>query len=115
MALILAFDTSAGHCAAAVLDGDEVLAAQAEEMTRGQAERLFPLLQAVLDKAGRPLSDMTCIGVGTGPGNFTGTRIAVAAARGRGHAGTSPRRRRRRRRRSRRRRTEAGAAEDGVQ
>ena len=82
MALILAFDTSAGHCAAAVLDGDEVLAAQAEEMTRGQAERLFPLLQAVLDKAGRPLSDMTCIGVGTGPGNFTGTRIAVAAARG---------------------------------
>ena len=47
MALILAFDTSAGHCAACVLDGDEVLAAQAEEMTRGQAERLFPLLQAL--------------------------------------------------------------------
>ena len=43
MALILAFDTSADHCAACVLDGDEVLAAQAEEMTRGQAERLFPV------------------------------------------------------------------------
>lgn len=80
--LCLAFDTSAAHCAAALVFGDTVLAAKQEEMSRGQAERLFPLIEDVLSDAGRNLSDLDVIGVGTGPGNFTGIRIAVAAARG---------------------------------
>ena len=80
--LILAFDTSAAHCAAALLCGDRVLAAQAEEMGRGQAERLMPILEEMLAGAGRKWSDLDAIGVGTGPGNFTGIRISVAAARG---------------------------------
>ncbi|MFU8776876.1 MAG: tRNA (adenosine(37)-N6)-threonylcarbamoyltransferase complex dimerization subunit type 1 TsaB [Roseovarius sp.] len=80
--LILAFDTSAAHCAAALLRGDRVLALRAEEMGRGQAERLMPLLQEVLDGAGIMWRDLDRIGVGIGPGNFTGIRISVAAARG---------------------------------
>ncbi|WP_439525892.1 tRNA (adenosine(37)-N6)-threonylcarbamoyltransferase complex dimerization subunit type 1 TsaB [Roseovarius mucosus] len=80
--LILAFDTSAAHCAAALLRGDRVLSARAVEMGRGQAERLMPLLQEVLDQAGVTWSDLNRIGVGIGPGNFTGIRISVAAARG---------------------------------
>ncbi len=51
-------------------------------MTRGQAERLLPLLEEVLAEAGLGWGDLAALGVGTGPGNFTGTRIAVAAARG---------------------------------
>jgi tRNA threonylcarbamoyl adenosine modification protein YeaZ len=51
-------------------------------MARGQAERLFPLLDAVLSDAGPSLAKVTAIAVGIGPGNFTGLRIAVAAARG---------------------------------
>ncbi len=78
----LGFDTSAAHCAAAVVSGDLVLAARVEEMRKGQAERLMPLLEEVLAEAGVAWSDLEAIGVGTGPGNFTGTRIAVAAARG---------------------------------
>ncbi len=81
-ALILSFDTSAAHCAAALLCGDTVLAARAEEMGRGQAERLMPMLEELLADADRNWSDLTAIGVGTGPGNFTGIRISVAAARG---------------------------------
>ncbi len=80
--LVLAFDTSAAHCAAALLSGDRVLVARAETMTRGQAERLMPLLQEVLTDAGVTWRDLDLIGVGVGPGNFTGVRIAVAAARG---------------------------------
>ncbi|MBS4011520.1 MAG: tRNA (adenosine(37)-N6)-threonylcarbamoyltransferase complex dimerization subunit type 1 TsaB [Roseovarius sp.] len=80
--LILAFDTSAAHCAAALLRGDRVLSARAEEMGRGQAERLMPLLQEVLDQAGVTWIGLNRIGVGIGPGNFTGIRISVAAARG---------------------------------
>ena len=78
---ILAFDTSAAHCAAALLSGDR-LVLKAEAMDKGQAERLLPLLQEVLTTGGLDWSDLAAIGVGTGPGNFTGVRISVAAARG---------------------------------
>lgn len=78
----LGFDSSAAHCAAALLSGGRVLALRHEEMAKGQAERLFPMLEEVLSEAGRGWSDLDVIGVGTGPGNFTGIRVAVAAARG---------------------------------
>ncbi len=80
--LCLGFDTSAAHCAAALVSGDEVLVSRQIEMARGQAEHLLPLLQEVLAEAGKSWIDLSVIGVGTGPGNFTGIRIAVAAARG---------------------------------
>ncbi|THH35997.1 tRNA (adenosine(37)-N6)-threonylcarbamoyltransferase complex dimerization subunit type 1 TsaB [Aliishimia ponticola] len=81
-AKILAFDTSAAHCAAALLCGDEILDQRCEEMTRGQAERLMPLLDSLLQAQGIGWRDLDRIGVGIGPGNFTGIRISVAAARG---------------------------------
>ncbi|MDK3073416.1 tRNA (adenosine(37)-N6)-threonylcarbamoyltransferase complex dimerization subunit type 1 TsaB [Sedimentitalea sp. JM2-8] len=80
--LILGFDTSAAHCAAALLSGDRVVAERAEPMARGQAERLIPLLEEILAEGHAEWGDLTAIGVGIGPGNFTGIRIAVSAARG---------------------------------
>ena len=80
--LTLAFDTAAAHCAAALLSGTTLLAEAEEAMTKGQAERLFPLLEDLLASAGAGWRDVARIGVGIGPGNFTGTRISVAAARG---------------------------------
>ncbi len=79
---ILAFDTSAAHCAAALLRGTDIVASCAETMKRGQAERLMPLLEEVLAEAGCVWRDLDAIGVGVGPGNFTGIRISVSAARG---------------------------------
>ncbi|MEQ9239798.1 tRNA (adenosine(37)-N6)-threonylcarbamoyltransferase complex dimerization subunit type 1 TsaB [Roseovarius indicus] len=81
-ALVLGFDTSAAHCAAALLSGDRVLCLRAEEMGRGQAERLMPLLEEVLAEGGARWGDLNRIGTGVGPGNFTGIRISVSAARG---------------------------------
>ena len=79
---VLAFDTSAAHCAAALLlPGGRVLT-RLEPMEKGQAERLMPLLEDLLREAGLGWSDLTRLAVGTGPGNFTGVRISVAAARG---------------------------------
>ena len=80
--LILGFDTSAAHCAAALLSGDRVLAARDEAMDRGQGERLMPLLEDLLAEAGAGWRDLAALAVGVGPGNFTGIRISVAAARG---------------------------------
>ena len=79
--IILAFDTSAAHCAADLLSGDRVLS-RLELMDKGQAERLMPMLTEMLAEAGFAWADLTLIGVGTGPGNATGVRISVAAARG---------------------------------
>lgn len=80
--LVLAFDTSAAHCAVALVLGPDILAQQYEALHKGQAERLFPLLKEVLNTANKSWADLSAIGVGTGPGNFTGIRISVSAARG---------------------------------
>lgn len=80
--LILAFDTSGPWCAAALLQGDRVLAQAYEPMAKGQAERLLPVVEAVVAEDGLPLDVLDAIAVGVGPGNFTGLRIAVSAARG---------------------------------
>ncbi|MDX5349471.1 MAG: tRNA (adenosine(37)-N6)-threonylcarbamoyltransferase complex dimerization subunit type 1 TsaB, partial [Paracoccaceae bacterium] len=81
-AIVLGFDTSAAHCAAALLRGDAVLAHRFEPMAKGQAERLMPMIEEQLAEAGLGFADLAVIGVGVGPGNFTGIRVAVAAARG---------------------------------
>ena len=80
--LCLGFDTSAAHCAAALLLDGRIIASRTEEMSKGQAERLAPLLSELLAEAGHDWRDLALIGVGTGPGNFTGIRIAVSFARG---------------------------------
>lgn len=80
--LILAFDTSAAHCAAALLSGDEMLASVEEPMAKGQGERLLGLCAEVLASSGVVYADLTALAVGVGPGNFTGIRISVSAARG---------------------------------
>lgn len=83
---ILGFDTSAAHCAAALLLPDDTgnfrVLNRLEAMEKGQAERLMPMLEELLAEAGLGWRDLRVIGVGTGPGNFTGVRLSVAAARG---------------------------------
>jgi len=80
--IILALDSSAAYCAAALVCGEKVLATGSETMDRGQAERLMPLLEEVLARGNVQWRDLAAIGVGVGPGNFTGIRIGVSAARG---------------------------------
>ncbi len=80
--LVLGFDTSASHCGAALFSGGRCLATRHENMVKGQAERLFPMLMEILDEAGFNWRDLNAVGVGVGPGNFTGIRISVSAARG---------------------------------
>ncbi|MGA2398202.1 MAG: tRNA (adenosine(37)-N6)-threonylcarbamoyltransferase complex dimerization subunit type 1 TsaB [Steroidobacteraceae bacterium] len=52
------------------------------ETTRGHAEQILPLIDAVLGEANVRLSQLDGIAAGVGPGTFTGVRIAVAVAQG---------------------------------
>lgn len=76
--MILALDTSTAACTSALFDDEGNLLAQADEVIgRGHAERLVPMIEAMLD--GRRPDRLL---VGCGPGSFTGLRVGIAAAHG---------------------------------
>ena len=81
---VLAFDTSAAHCAAALLCNGAIIGSTFETMQKGQAEALVPLIQTLLAETQTNLHKIGRIGVGLGPGNFTGIRISISLARGLG-------------------------------
>ena len=80
--IVLGFDTSAAHCAAALLKDGKIVVERRQEMARGQSEYLMVLIEDLLQEQTLSWADLDAIGVGVGPGNFTGIRICVSAARG---------------------------------
>ena len=84
---ILGFDTATSACSAAVWEDGRITARRFEPMSRGQSERLIPMVREVLSEAGADFPDLDLLAVTTGPGAFTGLRIGLAAARGMALAG----------------------------
>ena len=80
--ITLAIDTCLGACSVAIVEGDHVLAAASEPMTRGHQERLAPMTEQVMRTAGVGFSAVDRIGVTVGPGSFTGLRVGLAFAKG---------------------------------
>ncbi len=78
---ILAIDTVGSWCAVALTAGGQTFE-RAEDIGRGHAELLAPMVEAVLGEAGLNATALYRIGVNTGPGSFAGARVGVAFARG---------------------------------
>lgn len=82
---VLAFDTCFGALSVALRwrsARGEILVREAyEERETGHAERLLPMIEDVMEGAGRRFSDLDRLAVTLGPGSFTGLRIGIATAR----------------------------------
>lgn len=78
---LLAFDTAGTACSAAVWRDGAIRARHFETMSRGQSERLVPMIEAVMAEAGIAYPALDAIAVTRGPGGFTGVRIGLATAR----------------------------------
>lgn len=79
--LVLACDTTQGACSAALYRGG-LLAAELQEMRKGHAEALLPIIAALIEKAGVDMAAIDRLAVTHGPGSFTGVRVGLAAMRG---------------------------------
>jgi tRNA threonylcarbamoyl adenosine modification protein YeaZ len=79
---VLGLDTTGGYCSAALCDEAKVLAYKSENIGRGHAERLAPMVAEILAEANLAAKDVDKIAVCTGPGSFTGLRVALAFAKG---------------------------------
>jgi tRNA threonylcarbamoyladenosine biosynthesis protein TsaB len=79
--IVLAIDTALDACSVAIVRGAESLASISETMSRGQAERLAPMVREAVGKAGVALADVDRIVATKGPGSFTGVRVGLSFAR----------------------------------
>ena len=88
---VLAFDTCLSACSVAVLSavhdavaraGEPAITARRQEMARGHAEALMPMIDEAMSESGLAYTDLDRMAVTVGPGTFTGVRIGIAAARG---------------------------------
>src|SRR5687768_53475 len=76
--MILVIETATAACSVALLDAaGEAVEERHEIVGRGHAERLVPMIEALL-RGRRPQAIL----VDCGPGSFTGLRVGLAAAHG---------------------------------
>jgi tRNA threonylcarbamoyladenosine biosynthesis protein TsaB len=80
--VVLALDSAGSTCSVAVSVGDTVASTERITIALGQAERLLPMADRALSRAGLPPTAVDAVATTIGPGSFTGIRIGLAAAKG---------------------------------
>ena len=87
---ILALESSAAACSAALCRDGELVAQSYQNSGLTHSRTLLPMVEAMLRSSGRSLEDVDVIAVAAGPGSFTGLRIGVATAKGLAWPGDKP-------------------------
>src|SRR5688500_11990575 len=81
MAIILALDTSTEACSCALFING-VIAEDFEYCPRQHAQRILPMIHALMARHEVGFAQIDAIAFGRGPGSFTGLRIAAGVAQG---------------------------------
>lgn len=87
---ILALESSATSCSAALCRDGELLAQSFQNSGLTHSRTLLPMVNDLLNNCGERLEDVDVIAVAAGPGSFTGLRIGVATAKGLAWARETP-------------------------
>ena len=90
MALILAVDTSAKPVSCALAEEGRVIASFYANTGLTHSQTLMPMIERLLNVAGKMVSDLDAVAVNAGPGSFTGVRIGVSAVKGLAFTGGLP-------------------------
>lgn len=80
-ACILALDTCTEACSAALYYQGQIFSELADA-PREHSQRLLPMVETVLQRAGIGLDTVDAIAYGRGPGSFTGIRICTSMTQG---------------------------------
>ena len=87
---ILALESSATACSAALCWDGELIAQSFQCSGLTHSRTLLPMVHDLLKNCGESLDRVDVIAVAAGPGSFTGLRIGVATAKGLAWAGGQP-------------------------
>ncbi len=79
---ILAIDSTAKICTAALCDGERLCALEVENAGMTHSETLLPMIEHILKKQNTKPSDIELFVLSAGPGSFTGVRIGAATVKG---------------------------------
>lgn len=80
--IILAMDTTAKLAAAALLDGEKLLAKDARAGAGAHSASLLPMIAELLARVGIAPDEIELYAASAGPGSFTGVRIGAATLKG---------------------------------
>lgn len=79
---ILALESSAAACSAALCEDGVLLAQMWQNSGLTHSCTLLPMVEDMLKNCGASLEDVDVIAAAAGPGSFTGLRIGIATAKG---------------------------------
>lgn len=86
---LLAIETSANACSAAILLGNE-LHVKHEIVPLKQASLILPMIDELMRSVDLSIADLDALAFGCGPGSFTGVRIAASVIQGLAYASQKP-------------------------
>ena len=87
MGVILSIETATSVCSVALHDEGGLMVAIAELFQENvHAQKLMPLIEALLQQSGFGQEELCAVAVSSGPGSYTGLRIGVSTAKGLAYA-----------------------------
>lgn len=87
---LLAADTSAKTATVSLFENGMLIAEYTQNIGLTHSEGFLPLLETMMEKTGRDISEIDYYAVTNGPGSFTGLRIGVSTIKGLAHAQKKP-------------------------